>query len=265
MLNFIICDDDTTSVRAIEKALEKIIARKEVPSEITLATSEPQKVLEYVDHAKMTTEVTNVYILDIDLNYKITGLEIARRIRKVDTLAYIIFITGHLEFAMLTYKYKIKAFEYLTKPVSFDDFSKCIADLMKDYNKLSSLMESDGNVYFPIKAGQIVHNVRINDIIYVEASGPKVIFHTPTAIIESYTSLTLVYNALCGMSENFFRIHRTYVINLLHIKEINYYSFYVVLDNNAKCPIARVKRGEIRKKLNYFKPSGDGLKKGEAK
>ena len=50
-------------------------------------------------------------------------------------------------------------------------------------------------------------------------------------------------------SDQFFRIHNSYIINLQKIKEFLKTDGYVVLENNAKIPVSRQKKSEFLKKL----------------
>ena len=56
----------------------------------------------------------------------------AKIIRRQDKNIYIIFITGHLEFGLVAYKYK--TFDYLAKPITYDRLEDTIIRLFEDIN-----------------------------------------------------------------------------------------------------------------------------------
>ena len=93
MLNFVLCDDNSSAIDKLSKMLETILISHNLKGQITFTTDDPIALLSYVK-----TNPTHVLLLDIDLKSNTSGLQIAEQIRKVDKNVYIIFITGHFEF-----------------------------------------------------------------------------------------------------------------------------------------------------------------------
>ena len=81
--------------------LESIIIENNLNGQLVFTSQNPNELLHYTKINKV-----NVAILDIDLNNEMSGLKLAENIRKYDKEIYIIFITGHLEFGLVAYKYK---------------------------------------------------------------------------------------------------------------------------------------------------------------
>ena len=84
-------------------------------------------MLNYVSNNKI-----DVIMLDINLKSNKSGLELAEAIRKINKNSYIIFTTGHLEYAMIAYKFK--TFDYLAKPITYDRLEETIKRLFDDVN-----------------------------------------------------------------------------------------------------------------------------------
>ncbi|WP_316829636.1 LytR/AlgR family response regulator transcription factor [Pedobacter aquatilis] len=112
--NCVILDDDPLSVFLLENYISNI-------SKLTLTGS-------FTDPVAAMAAFQNYKIIDflfIDIGMEISGLDLARMLKK--KVKYIIFITGHEEFA-------VKAFEngdaYLIKPVDFDLVLKAINSLI---------------------------------------------------------------------------------------------------------------------------------------
>ena len=106
MLNFVLCDDNSSAIDKLSKMLNSIILSHNLKGQIAFSTTNPDELLNYVKN-----NLTHVLLLDIDLKSSISGLELAEKIREVDKSVYIIFITGHFEYGMMAYKYK--TFDYL--------------------------------------------------------------------------------------------------------------------------------------------------------
>ena len=127
MLNFIICDDNLNILDKLSKLLENIFIRNNYNASVSFKTDKFDDVLNYMDNNKV-----DVLMLDINLKSNKTGLELAEAVRKKDKDVYIIFTTGHLEYAMVAYKYK--TFDYLAKPITSDRLEETVKRLFDDIN-----------------------------------------------------------------------------------------------------------------------------------
>ena len=106
MLNFVLCDDSHTAIEKLSIMLDSIFIKNNLDGQIVFSTPNPYNLLKYVE-----THSVNVVILDVDLNTDINGLKLAEKIRTQNKSIYIIFITGHLEYGLIAYKYK--TFDYM--------------------------------------------------------------------------------------------------------------------------------------------------------
>ena len=110
MLNFVLCDDNSSVLNRLCTMLESIFINHNIDAKIGLKATVPYDVINYVENNKV-----NVLILDINLKSETNGCDIANIVRQKNKDVYIIFTTGHLEYALLAYKYK--TFDYLPKPI----------------------------------------------------------------------------------------------------------------------------------------------------
>ncbi|OGO85713.1 MAG: hypothetical protein A2Y22_04655 [Clostridiales bacterium GWD2_32_59] len=249
-INYIICDDQQSAINILTDNLKRIISSNNLPGRIVIATKDANEVIKYAKDYELDTYDINVYLLDVDLNANRNGLELAKQIRKMDPLAYIVFITAHLEYGMLVFKYKLRAYEYLIKPVDYADFRKCITSLNEDYIKLLNSIENNKQSFLNVISGYKEYRVNTNDILYIESKGAKAIIHTINNNIETYMSLGTLENILNGIKMNFYRIHKTFLINLIHIEQANFSELYVKVINGDTCMISRNKKLEFKKALN---------------
>lgn len=113
MLNFAICDDNINILDKLEKMLENIFTKNNFDATVSFKSDNTKDMLDYVSNNKL-----DVIMLDINLKSNKSGLELAEAIRKINKNSYIIFTTGHLEYAMVAYKFK--TFDYLAKPLTYD-------------------------------------------------------------------------------------------------------------------------------------------------
>jgi DNA-binding LytR/AlgR family response regulator len=257
-LNFIIADDQEEPLRSTESYVEKLLKNNSIDGKIVCCTKKPEVVLEY---SKEHKDEINVYILDINFESEINGLTIARAIRELEPYAYIIFLTAYIQHSMLIFKYRLKVFDFLVKPISYFDLEDCIIALQKDFNNISERELPSLKKSITLKSGYQEYQIPINQIIYIESFGPKLIIHMTDGQIESYSTLKDIETMLVSMTDIFIRSHKSYVINKEYIKTIDVQNQEIIMINGERCLISRQHKKHFKeyqeiKTNNYHKKLG---------
>lgn len=165
----------------------------------------------------------------------------------------VIFVTAYDEYAIRAFK--LNAVDYILKPISIAELLETIRKLTEKINLRKLLNE---NIAYAEMAGQIssrtrgqritlkdnnvVEVVDFKDIYFVEAQGSyiRVIFLKDNAVKEITMSGSLTEYEELLPPEFFFRIHKSYVINCLHIKKILKDEYnHVIIHNQYTLPISR--------------------------
>ena len=242
MLNFVLCDDSIPSLKRLSKMLESIFIRNNIEAKIGLCASTPQETLEYIENHKV-----DVLFLDIHLNSNLNGCDVADLIRKKNKNIYIIFLTGHLEYALLAYKYK--TFDYLPKPIIDERLEETVLRLMDD-------IAIDTSKFIKINNSKTLINA--NDINYIKKDGMKLVFCTSKENYETYSSFSKFQTCL---PENFVRCHKSYIVNINNVKKFKINENTLELKNNHSCTIGAkyktnfmevFKNGNFSNNLEHF-------------
>lgn len=229
MLNFVICDDNLAVLNRLSKMLEAIFINNDIDAEVGLKALNASEVINYIENNKV-----DVLILDINLKSEITGCDIADTVRKKNKDVYIIFTTAHLEYALIAYKYK--TFDYLPKPISEERLEETILRLIDDI-KLSP------SKFIKLNNKTIINQDEIN---YIKKDGMKLVFCTNTRTYETYSSFNKIQNCL---PENFVRCHKSYIVNLKNVTDINSNKNTIVFAPNESCSIGAKYKNEIMEVL----------------
>ena len=218
MLNFAICDDNLNILDKMSKMLESIFTKNELDAKVSLASNNVDKVLDYIYCNK-----TDVLFLDINLRSSKTGLEIAEAVRQKNKNIYIIFTTAHLEYAMVAYKFK--TFDYLAKPITYERLEETIMRLYDDiYSKPKKYLKIDNK-------NTIVDQ---SEIKFIKRDGMKLIFHTTNKDYEIYSSFNKIMTLL---PSNFVRAHKSFIVNIDNIANLDSIGNIVYFDNGSTCEI----------------------------
>lgn len=218
MLNFVICDDNLHLLDRLEKMLEKIFTKNNFDASVVFKSDNANDILNYIDK-----NVTDVLLLDINLKSNKSGLDLAEEIRKRKKNSYIIFTTGHLEYAIVAYKYK--TFDYLPKPITYDRLEDTITRLFEDANELSKK-------YIKIDNKNTI--VDESEIQYIKRDGMKLIFHTSSRDYDTYSSFNKFQEKL---PNTYVRCHKSYIANLNQIKDVEPVSGTITFMDGNTCAI----------------------------
>ena len=235
MLNFALCDDNKQTIQKLSGLLETIFIKHNIEAEITFSCTKPEEMLEY-DKLK---EI-NVFILDIDLKNKMTGIDIANEIRKLNKDVYFIFITAHYEYIMLAYK--CKTFDYITKPISKEKVEETILRLMEDIKNVSNK-----NSFLRLNNKHTIINK--DSINFIKRDGMKLVFYTDTRNYEIYSSFKKLENDL---PSNFVRCHKSYIANINKISDVRMADNTIAFSSNKGelCYIGPKYKSTLMKLLN---------------
>lgn len=184
-----------------------------------------------------STDVFDIYFLDIKMD-KLTGLEVAKKIRLINKEAIIIFITGIKDYVFDAFD--VNAFHYILKPI--------------DENKLkdvlySALLQFDKKDEFIIaKTISQATKIFLKDIMYIESQHRKLRIHTKNNIIEYYHKISDIEKELYGC--NFFRCHKSYIVNLKYVE--SYDNVFITLINSEKIYVSKYRLDDFSKAFMYY-------------
>ena len=152
----------------------------------------------------------DVYLLDVIMP-GMNGIELGLKLREKKLDGKIIYLTSSAEYAVDSYK--VKAFQYLLKPVKKEELFAVLDELF------SARALAKNNILI-IKTRENSVKVNISDILYVESGKRKLLYHMKNGqIIETMTLRTSFQEAVQALlrTSNFVLCGASMVANLHHI------------------------------------------------
>lgn len=202
MINIAICDDNHNVLSKLTEMTNTILEKNTLNGKVVLSTTKENEILELVDNNKI-----NVLLIDINLKDDVSGLDIANEIRRKNKNIYIIFLTAHLEYAMVAYRYK--TFDFLAKPITASRLEDTLTRLFED-------IKSTPKRYIKIDNKDTI--VDENMVECISRDGMKLVFHSTLEDIETYSSFRKIDDHL---SHNFVRCHKSYIANINLIRNVD--------------------------------------------
>lgn len=255
-LAVLIVEDETPAVEKLERYLQKYSAEikvKGICDSVATAT-------EWLQQNQSTIDLI---FMDIQLKDGISfGI-----FQKVTVQKPVIFITAYNEYALEAFK--VNSIDYLLKPVTFADLSTSLQKLenlrdqfaMNDakLEKIKSLAaDSSPKSYknrFMVKVGDHIRSITTDQVVLFYADGRDVYLVTQQ-LRKFIIDFTLESLEEVLTPNIFFRVNRTYILNIHFIQDVVMYS-----NSRLKIATQPVWDKEIivsREKVNEFKEWFDG-------
>lgn len=212
-MHIAVCDDDEVQLEYICS----LVRNRSAQNHVARFKSAEELLFNY------TPGRFDVLLLDIQMQGE-NGISLAKRIREFKDDATIVFITAVPDYVFEGYD--VGAVQYLLKPVDERKLFDCLdtaCEKTRDRKERVLFETDDGTAA-----------VSVDDIVYIEAVSRK------TNIVLSDKTLT-VNDTLSDFSKyltnDFYKCHRSYIVNLRHISSIKKYD--AVMDNGATVPVSR--------------------------
>ena len=173
----------------------------------------------------------DICFLDIQMK-GMDGMETARRLRADKFQGFLIFITVLKE--MVFSSFEVQAYDYLLKPVEEKQFEKTM-------ERLYASMRSVGEDSMLIQKGYEGRIVQKDEIIFCEIIDRKIYLNLASGEVLDYYEQ--IENLETKLGSHFFRCHRSYLINLRHLK--GYKRGVAYMDNGREVPVSRLRSKEF--------------------
>jgi len=201
----------------------------------------------------------DVIFMDIDLPEK-DGIQTAKEILNIKPDVFLIYATGYSEY--MPEAFELYAFDYLLKPYKLERIAQSVEKIrelmaikeraISKQNSIASSGEISKKV--GIKIEGVVVFLEKEKVIFISREKRKTVIHTIGGEkILTNESLDILEKRL--ISNNFFRCHRSYIINLDMLQEIQPWSRgnYLVIFTNKNKEIAYMTEDKykvLQEKLN---------------
>ncbi len=240
MIKIAFCDDDMEVLHQMNELLDRY--RVERNEDITYAAFQsPFELLTEIEKGIRP----DILFLDVVMPGQ-NGMDVAKEIRQYDTNMKIIFLTSSPEFAVESYS--VGAYFYQLKPIWEGSFFRLMDAVLAECEK-----KKKNSLILRSKDG--ITRIDLQQLEYCEVLGRKLLFHLEDgAVLESAGSLDDLAGQLMQYS-NFFRPHRSFLVNMEYIQNISSRSIKMV--NDAEIPIPHGKCSEIKNTYMEYAFNGE--------
>ncbi len=221
MLEFILVDD--------EKDMRD--KERQIINDILLKTDLSYEIKEF---SSLTNELKNViisnnpkvYILDIDLNSKVNGLDIGKYIRNYDWDSELLYITSHDSMFEKVFRNIYKVFDFIEKFDSLEERFK------KDLNQI--ILKKWDKKKFVYSNSRVTFEIFLDDILYLYRDTVERKIAIKTATGNVFLVNKNINQIIEELDDRFIQVHRSCIVNKSRVNVYNWSSGYFILDTNEK-------------------------------
>ena len=181
--------------------------------------------------------IPKVYLLDIELNNNVSGIQIAKKIRENDWESHIIFLTSHDKMFEYVHRTIYEVFDFIEK---FHNMEERLTKSLKII-----LNKKYDNKLFKYENSRIELQLYLHEITYIyrDTNERKLVIHTSN----NKFKVALTLNEILTMLDSRFKqVHRACIVNTDRVKQYDWRNREFNLDTNETIPLLSKKyRNEV--------------------
>ncbi len=203
MWKILVCDDEQACRESVLEMLKSYEKESGTSLKITVCQSGEELMRKF-------SPDLDLLLLDIQMK-TLSGMNAARAIRQNGSDVQIIFITAMSEYAIEGYE--VHAFGFLKKPVHYRQLAWQLDDVF-------SMLQKKRGIGIVVQDGNTIRSYKSGEISWIEALGHDVYIHLSDGSSQRCsTPLSKLEEQLKGAG--FFRIHKSYLVNMHALRSIN--------------------------------------------
>lgn len=220
-----LCDDEEFFLDEMDKFVS--VYGNESKTELEIERySNPQKLLDTIQKKRY-----DMLFLDVEMP-EMTGMELAKRIRRTDTNVVICFVTSHQGYAIDAFQ--VDALGYVVKPIQYLDVKHLMERAKIQIHYHWDKDEADKK-YLQIHTARDDQMLDMSKIIYIEKRRNQCVFHMVDGECVCYDTLAHIYPKLDA--GRFYYTHQGYIANFDQIKEVKKNA--VCFSATSEIPVSR--------------------------
>lgn len=195
-IRIILCDDDPVFLEELCGEIERTFAKLNMKVALTTFSSP----------AELTPELLaacDIAFLDIDYESEDqNGIDIARRLRQVNSRARLFFVTNYVDYAPAGYE--VQAFRYILKRDMHEVLERYILQAMENL--------AEGKAYLQLRDNEVLIDLPLEQVSYLEVMDHYVSIHAGEKVYTLGATLSSLEKEL--ETHGFLRIHNSYLVNM---------------------------------------------------
>ncbi len=216
-MKLVICDDNPADIDYITGLVGEWRRQTGAGVEILSFPSAEALLFAWEENRDM-----DILLLDIEMG-EISGMKLARHLRRAGAAMQIVFITGYMDY--IAEGYDVEALHYLLKPVTVERLGQVLD------RALERIRTREHMLWLTLQDGVV--RLSVYEIRYLEVMRNYTTVHGA----EDYSVKRSLNDLERELDGGFYRIHRSFIVNLRFVKRIT--RTEVILKDGTALPLSR--------------------------
>ena len=216
-MKLVICDDNPADIDYITGLVGEWRRQTGAGVEILSFPSAEALLFSWEENRDM-----DILLLDIEMG-EISGMKLARHLRRAGAAMQIVFITGYMDY--IAEGYDVEALHYLLKPVTGERLGQVLD------RALERIRTREHMLWLTLQDGVV--RLSVYEIRYLEVMRNYTTVHGA----EDYSVKRSLNDLERELDGGFYRIHRSFIVNLRFVKRIT--RTEVILKDGTALPLSR--------------------------
>lgn len=238
MINVAIVDDEKKERQLLTSYVEQYFSNDKRKFKISLFDRAETLLFNYKPNF-------DIIFMDIELP-GMDGMETSKKLRKLDPVVTLIFVTNMAQFAVKGYE--VNAMDFVVKPVSYYDFSLKM-------KRAEAAINSRKGADIVVAEGYKISRISSKDLYYIEVIGHYLYYHLQDNVLRGYGKISELETQLAPKA--FMRCNNCYLINPHYIESVE--GFSVKMKNGDELLISRARKKTFMKELTEWLGEGKNL------
>ncbi len=215
-INIAVCDDEKVQRENIKELIYSWSDGLNYHVKVEEFACSEEFLFHYEDNKKY-----DIILLDIEMG-EMSGVELAKKVRKQSENIEIVFITGYSEYILDGYE--VSALQYLMKPLNeerfFSTLNRAVGRVKKNEKPL--------NIY----TDKGMARIPLCQIVFIEVIKNYITIHAK----EIYTAKVTLNEISKKLDDNFFKVGRSCIVNLNFISKVTRTDVHFANGNVTQLP-----------------------------
>ncbi|QGY43052.1 response regulator [Maribellus comscasis] len=229
----LIVDDEPLAIEVLKTHLSKIDS-----IEIAGTACDAYDAFNFLAQNKV-----DLMFLDIHMP-EMKGTELIKTLKNPP---HVILTTAHRQYALQGYD--LNVLDYLLKPISFERFMQAIDKFNAFFvsgSEVSVHRKGTNEAFLYLREKNIIHKIPVSEIVFTESMGDNLKVVTENREINIRYTISSISDIL--PSDDFLRIHRSFIVALGRITSFSPVSIYI---GEKEFPIGTSYKEAVFKRLDY--------------
>lgn len=248
MLPFVICAGDLPTAEELACAVARCCRRLETAWRMVIRTAS----IAEAEHFLKAEKAPCVILLETKAQQEALhqGLQFVEDIRAQATDHALLLVLEQLRLLEFFVNHDARPSGVLCKPLEEDKVDQVLLRLIQRLDDRTVTQQEIA----VLRIGHVMHRVRMDEILYLEAQEKRVDIYMRKQRITIYDTLK---NLLTHLDNRFWQCHRSYVVNSDCVRQVNFPGMRLLLQDNLWIPLARSAREEARQR--FMAPETGGI------